>query len=578
LASALEKGEWCNWWENHQEGFAPMILNGFTKEFILVLPEYCVGILNVGDPNITHTLTFPLTPEVKTCLEECIHQSKQMIVRLEAAFNEVHPIEVAKIVLQKVIDASEKDIEVIALTSTQQNQQNSEAFLDNKPKIILVIEQFRMGDTFPKTCICFDLRARYLFPVQVFASIIQDVGRSFGYSQRPLLLLSQQAFAFLTEICDHKTGYISWESLKTKPTTVLLGKNTTRKLGNKSLKETLDLGSKVESDTKTEIETETETEAEAETETGTETHDTTEGDSTEMIVKQFQEIFEQDVKEPVFPLSWIKKGDCKALKHRTFLKAEPQIGKTGAFLHLAFLLEEKLCKDKFFLREYTHKSYAKKSLDEIGIDFKTPKGKEKHKKYLRVLRRAREDRKQNGIVEPSMWAALCLIKTILENCQLNEPEIQIADFGCGDMQFANFFCKELQKKLLEKPELAQTKFAIHAFDLSPNEIPISEQLKKSEQIRIETHPGVSCGNSKEFQEESFDYIVSTLALFGNEDSWKYTIQTTFFALKTNGIFVLAEWDKYLPHKIAQKLSRAGIECIHLEPGIILKRVGVIFIH
>ncbi len=205
----------------------------------------------------------------------------------------------------------------------------------------------------------------------------------------------------------------------------------------------------------------------------------------------------------------------------------------------------------------------KKRLDEIWEDFKSLKGREKHKKYLRVLGRARENRKQNGIVEPSRWAALCLINNVLENSQKNQSEIQIADFGCGDMQFANFICEELKTY----PELSQTKFVIHAFDISPNEIPISEQLKNSEQIKIVSCPGISCGSSKEFKAESFDYIVSTLALFGNEDSWKETIQTAFFALKTNGIFILAEWDKYLPPKMSQKLLPAGIICNHFAPGI-----------
>jgi SAM-dependent methyltransferase len=151
----------------------------------------------------------------------------------------------------------------------------------------------------------------------------------------------------------------------------------------------------------------------------------------------------------------------------------------------------------------------------------------------------------------------------LKNCRPNQDEIQIADFGCGDMQFANFFFEEIEKR----PELAETKICIHAFDISPNDIPMSEQLRNSKQIRIVTHPGISCGNSKEFKAESFDYIVSTLALFGNEDSWKKTIQTAFFALKINGFLVLAEWDKYLPSKIAQKLSTAGIDCNHFAPGI-----------
>jgi hypothetical protein len=40
------------------------------------------------------------------------------------------------------------------------------------PMIMIVIECGRMGDTFPE-CVRFDLRARYLSPVQDFTSIIQ---------------------------------------------------------------------------------------------------------------------------------------------------------------------------------------------------------------------------------------------------------------------------------------------------------------------------------------------------------------------------------------------------------------------
>jgi SAM-dependent methyltransferase len=523
-----------NWWDKNQDHFAPIIQNGFTKEFILLLLDYCTAISDYAHQDQTpqQTFPFPLTSEVKQCIEECLHHNNQIIVRMDAAFDEIRPTEVAKIVLQNVIDAFKQNIEVMVLTSTEQKNQTKDATLDDTSKIIIVIDQYKMGDTFPKICICFDLRARYLYPIHDFTSIIQDVGRAFGYSKRPVLLLSQQANDFLAEIWDSNTGYISWESLKTKLTNVVLGKNTTRICVN--LQEEA-----VEEKIPNEV------------------------DTTEMVIQQFQEIYEHDPNEPVFLFRLKLTGDCKAFKHRTFLKADPQNGKTGAFLHLAFLLEEKLCKDPFFLREFTNISYTKKRLDEIGEDFKTPKGREKHKKYIRVLGRARENRKQNGIVEPSRWAALCLIKNLLENSKQNQAAIQIADFGCGDMQFANFVCEELQNH----PELCQTRFAIHAFDISSNEIPISEQLKNSEQIRIVLCPGISCGNSTEFQAESFDYIVSTLALFGNEDSWKETIQTAFFALRTNGIFILAEWDKYMPRNFAQKLSTAGIDCVHFSPGI-----------
>jgi hypothetical protein len=65
---------------------------------------------------------------------------------------------------------------------------------------------------------------------------------------------------------------------------------------------------------------------------------------TEMVIQQFQELFEHNPKEPVFLFRLKLTGDCSAFKHRIFLKAEPQVGKTGAVLHLAFLCDENICK------------------------------------------------------------------------------------------------------------------------------------------------------------------------------------------------------------------------------------------
>jgi hypothetical protein len=542
LSSASEM---INWWGKNQDHFALLIQNGFTKEFILVLLDYCTAISDCSnsDQPTKEALNFPLTPQIKTCVNQCIQQNSQIIVRLDSAFDAIRQTEVAKIVLQKFLDVFKQQIEVMVLTSTQEKLHMEDEISDNTSKIILVIEMFRMGDTFPKTCICFDLRARYLFPVKDFTSIIQDVGRAFGYSKRPLLLLSQQANDFLTDIWDSNTGYISWDSLKTKLKSTQLGKNTIRKSQIPTVQTTHQIYISIPQ------------------EDGEEPF-TIEVDPTETVIQQFQEIYDHDPKDPVFLFRLKLTGDCSAFKHRTFLKADPQNGKTGAFLHLAFLLNEFLSKDPSFLENFTTSSYIEKSLDAIKQYLRKPEGKIEHKKYLIFLGRARKNPKKKGILEPSKWASLCLIKNLLKNCQQNQSEIQIADFGCGDMQFANCLCEELQKK----PELATTKICIHAFDISPNDIPISDQLHSSQQIRIVLHPGVSCGDSREFQAESFDYIISTLALFGNGDSWKEIIETAFFALRKNGLFFLAECKKYLPPDIAQHLEPAGVVCEYIKLG------------
>jgi hypothetical protein len=542
--------EMSSWWEKNQESFSPMNQNGFSKEFILVLLDYCTAISDCAnqDQAVKWVSSFPSTPEVNNCVEQCLHQNKQIIVRLVAAFDEINSTEVSQIVLQKVIAFFKQEIEIVVQTSIQHTNKKPEAALESTSKIIIVIDQYRMGDTFPKSCICFDLRARYLNPITDFTLIIQDVGRAFGYGKRPLLLLSQKANNFLTDIWDSHTGYISWDSLlkNDEMKNVLLGQNIIRPSTSHKIDE--------------------------------------EVDSTEMVIKQFKKMYAHDPQNPVFlfmkstekssaPKSVkesAKQIRAKTLKHRIFLKADPQNGKTGAFLHLAFLLEKELGSDAFTVRKMSTQVYVDKNLPLIKGHFNTPGGMKEHDVYLKALKKTRAQRKKDGIVEPSKWAALCLIKNLLENSQQNSAEIQIADFGCGDMQFANFFCEELQKKLQEKPELAQTKFAIQAFDLSPNEIPVSEQLKSSQQISIVSCPGVSCGDATQFVGKCYDFIVSTMALFGNGDSWKETIRNAFNVLKTDGLFFLAESKKNLPSDIAQNLATAGIDCRHIVPGILLK--------
>jgi hypothetical protein len=550
-----------NWWKKHQFSFEALEFNGFTKDFILLLLDYTTAISDVNQIR-TQRKSFPVTEELKECVKACINEKKQIIVRLPGASNEIRQTEVAEKVLQHFC---KKEIAITVFTSAQKEEQHSNLFLDSKSKIILIIDNFRMGETFPKSCICFDVRARYLSTVRDFTAIIQDVGRAFGYSKRPLLLLSQQAYDFLSVIWDVNTGYISWESLQTKLKSVLLGPNTIRK----PQMTTNQINNEMYANVPQEDGSLCPQDGSLFPEDGIlpQEDGLTEDDRTEITdIQQFQEIFESDSKDPVFLFKLKLKGNHPAFAHRIFLKAEPQIGKTGAFLHLAFLLEDKLCQGSFFLRQNTEEKYVGNSLEDIETSIGKREEREKHKKYLRVLGRARENRKQNGIVEPSRWAALCLIKNLLENCQQKQAEIQVADFGCGDMQFAKFLCEELQKK----PELAATRICVHAYDISPNEILISHQLENSKQIRIVSCPGISCGKLSEFQAESFDYIVSTLALFGNEDSWKKTIQTAFYALKTNGKFILAEWKKYLPSSIAQNLATVGIDCRHIVPGILLK--------
>ena len=52
--------------------------------------------------------------------------------------------------------------------------------------------------------------------------------------------------------------------------------------------------------------------------------------------------------------------------------------------------------------------------------------------------------------------------------------------------------------------------------------------------------GINCAKESNFKPSEVDLVISTCALFGNNDSWKAILSTAFFALKENGILLLAE--------------------------------------
>jgi hypothetical protein len=81
----------------------------------------------------------------------------------------------------------------------------------------------------------------------------------------------------------------------------------------------------------------------------------------------------------------------------------------------------------------------------------------------------------------------CLLDDLIKTGQ-SKAEIKIADFGCGDMQFANYLLHELKNR--EQLTDAWPLFKIHAFDLASNEILVSNEFEELKQIEIVVHPGV----------------------------------------------------------------------------------------
>jgi hypothetical protein len=70
-------------------------------------------------------------------------------------------------------------------------------------------------------------------------------------------------------------------------------------------------------------------------------------------------------------------------------------------------------------------------------------------------------------------------------------------------------------------------------------------------------PETNCGDQSSFSPETFDYVVSTCALWGSGQSWKDTISAAFFALKPEGTLLLSEFRNHLPHNLS--FVGAGIE-------------------
>jgi hypothetical protein len=315
--------------------------------------------------------------------------------------------------------------------------------------IFIIVERARMGDTLPQTFLALDLRPRYLKTASDFTTIIQDVGRAFGYGKRPTLLLSPKADKFLKEAWDNEKDSISKDGFK-KVLQRVLGPNMEKKENIEDVENS-----------------ESQYEDELEVENG---------------LNIIQAIFKPDENNPVF-LYHLKHP--QSFDHRLFLKAEPQIGKTGAILSFLFqlsqkvefkplrLLEPVLCarvtgensKSTFF-KEYTKTVYKNKKLSEISDWIKTEEGKEKHQQYTKEILDKRKTRKETEIPEPSQCAAKFLIEDLEDT---EKSEIKIADFGCADMAFAVHLDDELGK-LDDDAAAKKTLIKVEGFDFQVSKL------------------------------------------------------------------------------------------------------------
>jgi SAM-dependent methyltransferase len=133
-------------------------------------------------------------------------------------------------------------------------------------------------------------------------------------------------------------------------------------------------------------------------------------------------------------------------------------------------------------------------------------------------------------------------------------EILIADFGCADMKFASHLLQEVN--LSDQPK--GLSFKIFGFDLTSDDIMVPEDLKAAFHIKTFNKTDVAENSSFVEMENSFDFVISTCALWGSSDSWKNIIKNGFQILKPNGHFLLAEKRKRLPRNF-DIIETAGVD-------------------
>ena len=186
---------------------------------------------------------------------------------------------------------------------------------------------------------------------------------------------------------------------------------------------------------------------------------------------------------------------------------------------------------------------------EIFHEIETKDGKAEHRKYTDEVIKKREDRRDRGILEPSKCAA----KFILEDIEENELEdVIIADFGCADIVFAGHLNDLLEGKNISK----ETRISVQGFDFQ-----VIEKQREFRNLTATSKSDVNCGNQDAFTAGSFDYTVSTLALWGAEGSWKDTLKAAIWALKPKGKLILVEWKKYYDEKMFMStLQDSGLSC------------------
>ena len=507
--------------------------NGYKETFILVLMDYLASLFGLSCGSLVEYL------------QKCISENKLVVFRLNKAKGKISEARLAKKVLEKgikmrkiqnlevLVNSEEKEEENDKRDEKQEEEDNEDENLktnnrnsfktfsevNNKAMIMIIIERGRLGDTFSPNCIAFDLRARYTSPVTDFSPIIQDAGRAFGYGERPTLFLSEEADTFLKKVWNEETDSLNEETFK-KETEFLLDKHMKRIINSGKSEQSATFANDLADDLRAE--------------------------TTDELLRLIRAFFRPDESKPVF----LNNLGADSFRNRIILKAQPQVGKTGAFLNLISRLIGHFENVKNDGKNQTKDLYVLKDLSEIKR-----LGNDDHEKFRKRFFITRQRRKLKGELEPSHCAAQMLIRDVketLKNKNDDIKEVLVADFGCLDMVFARHLDAEIRES---DQQIRNLKYTVHGFDISP--LPI--EAIDTEFVKGIPHPSINCGEKTNFEADKFDYIISTLALFGARGTWKETLKAAFFALKPGGKLYLVERGGYYNLQLFHRaLNDSGI--------------------
>ena len=67
------------------------------------------------------------------------------------------------------------------------------------------------------------------------------------------------------------------------------------------------------------------------------------------------------------------------------------------------------------LRDYSKEFYEERTTQQIKSHFQTPEGRLEYRDYMKKIQYAREKREKDKVLEPSKWAALCVIDDLKKN-------------------------------------------------------------------------------------------------------------------------------------------------------------------